>query len=169
MRRGLLFTGVALVIISIVIFLVGGFFVSKPLLSSISNLTSFREVVLGPGESLTVANVTENQVLMVIYNDSLGLPLMVNESAPGILRIEAANGMNVLVYSPSAGSGILKIINNYTTPLSVKYGFTISQVSSLIGLATAAIAIFAAIIVFVVGFILTILGAVLKPKARVSA
>ena len=53
--------------------------------------------------------------------------------------------MYAVAYTVLSGTGTLYLVNNYSTPITVKYGLVV-------------------LMAIILGVILTILGAVLKPK-----
>ena len=146
--------GVVLIIIAAV-----AFFAATYMLSSM--VSHMRTITLNPGDKVMVGTVSSGGLLIVVYTDSIGKPLETYTTVPGVLKSSTYSGMYVAAYTVLSGIGTLYLMNNYSTPITVKYGLLSSTAASLI---TSGLVVLMAIILGVIGIILVILGAILKPK-----
>ncbi|WP_243668399.1 hypothetical protein [Vulcanisaeta sp. JCM 16161] len=101
MRKGLLITGGALIVLGIVIFLIG-IYLSSGITSGVETLVTGarNETLVPPNSSITIAVPENGATIMIIYNDTLGKPLQVIASGPGQLETEGVEGQYVVVYVP---------------------------------------------------------------------
>ncbi len=155
----MLITGMVLLVIAIALFAIGFTGAAKVIGTPSS---SPKTISLSPGDEILIGSVEAGTALGMVYNDSLNKPLGVNYTSPGYLSTTQVDGLYVVTYAPLSGVGDLYLVNNYTTTVSVTY--RVISISASSGLITSGVMIFLSIVIGIVGLILTILGAVLKPR-----
>ena len=150
----MLIAGVVLIVIAAMAFFAAAYTLS-------GMVSHMRTITLGPGGRVMVGTVSSGGLLVVVYTDSIGKPLETYTTVLGILKSSTYSGMYAVAYTVLSGTGTLYLMNNYSTPITVKYGLVSSTIASLI---ISDLVVLMAIILGVIGIILVILGAVLKPK-----
>ncbi|WP_054842824.1 hypothetical protein [Vulcanisaeta distributa] len=163
MRKGLLITGGALIVLGIAIFFIG-IYLSSGITSGVEALVTGgvrNETLVPPNSSITIAVPENGAAIMIIYNDTLGKPLQVVTSGPGQLETENVEGQYVVVYVPETSPGTLSMVNNYSESVMVYYTYGTINVNTLMPFVLSSIV---SIGLVIAGVVLLILGAVLKSK-----
>ncbi|ABW01865.1 hypothetical protein [Caldivirga maquilingensis] len=153
MMRGLLITGIALIVAALVLFIVGAYAISR----SFKPLTT--TVTLNPGENETIGVATPGRALTMYYTDSINKPLRVYTNESGFMATTYRAGYYVVVFTILNGTSALYLINNYSAPVTVKYSIVNLALSSSI---VSGVLVIVSIVVGIIGVILIILGLVLR-------
>ncbi len=160
MRRNLLIIGGALLVLGIAIFFIG-IYLSSGITSRVTSLVTGarREVVVSPRSSIMI-NITKAGVaVMIIYNDTLGKPLQVVISTPGVLEVKGVDGQYVVAYMPKTIPATLSLVNNYSEDVTVYYAYGRISIGRA---APLALSVLISMGLAIVGIILLTLGAVLR-------
>ncbi len=149
--------GVVLIVLAVVMYVVGTYVVSRLVMPTMMTVT------LSPGGNVTVGTASPGEVLTVVYTDSINQPpLETFTSMPGVLKTMYTSGHYVVAYTVLSGTGTLYLVNNYSIPVTVKYSIVgVSITSSLL---IGGMLILFALVIGIIGVVLAILGAVLKPR-----
>lgn len=162
MRKKLVIAGAVALAIGLVLFLASPYMFNATL--SLDSLLPFKqEQSLSPGENFTVAEVPPGKLTTALYNDSAGLPLIIN-STGGEVSSENLNGTFAAeCYNTGSRSVALYLVNNLTTTTDIHYS---TLTTSLTGMIAALAAMLAGIFLAIGGSIAALVGLVLKPKSR---
>lgn len=139
-----------------------------PLLSSVNKTMLGSPSSLGIGESINISKtITKAPALVILlYNDSIGKPLSVI-GAPS--QSESVSGMYILSFVANTNSTLtIGLVNNYSSPVVVRYGYSEIPASSLSGATPFVFMLFIGGGVFIVGLIVAVIGALMKPRPRPS-
>lgn len=162
MRKKLVIAGAIALAIGLLLFLASPYMFNATL--SLDSLLPFKqEQSLSPGENFTVAEVPPGKLTTALYNDSAGLPLLIN-STGGEVSSENLNGTFAAeCYNTGSSSVALYLVNNLTTTIDIHYS---TLTTSLTGMIAALAAMLAGIFLAIGGSIAALVGLVLKPKSR---
>jgi len=171
MRKNILIIGLALLIIGVILVVVSFYYIPReviPLISSVNKTLLGEPVSLGPGDAIRI-NVTITRapsLIILIYNDSMDRPLSSINTAT---QSASVSGMYILSFITETNSTImLGLVNNYTTPTIVKYGYSVIPANSLEGATPFIFMLFIGGAIFIIGLIIAIIGALIKPRSRPS-
>ncbi|ACR41135.1 hypothetical protein [Saccharolobus islandicus] len=159
--KTVLIVGVIILIVGIALFFIGGYLTSSGLIKVINSISTATPTTLQPGTSQDLGVPTKLSILL--YNTSSGQVLKIlqeingtNQSVPQI----AEKGYIIALLSPKYDT---IMVNNLTTPISVKYVLSQELASSLVNVALyTGLGFFLAII----GVIVLLVGLVLFLRGR---
>ena len=155
MRRGLLVAGIALIAVAIAFFIIGAYITAK----TFKPLTE--SATLNPGANITIGIASPGKALTIYYSSSINKPLKVYSNESGFMITTYRDGYYVTVFTIQNGTSTLYLVNNYSTPIVIKYSIaTLTISSSIVG----GVLVLLSIVVGIVGVILIILGLILKPR-----
>ena len=97
----------------------------------------------------------------IYYSNFMGTPLKVYSNESGLMITTYRDGYYVIVLTMLNGTSTLYLVNNYSTPVMVKYSIVSLTLSSSI---IDGILVLVSIVIGIVGVILIVLGLVLKPS-----
>jgi len=160
MRKKLFYAGIAMIVVGVILFEVGPTIFKSNL--NLNELFPLNETAkLDPTENFTLGKALPGNAFVAIYNDSLGRPLSVKATG-GVLQSQRVNGTFAAeCINTGSSSATVYLINNQTTPVSVNYSsgdFSVTGMLYSIGL------VIGGALIAIVGFIVMILGLVLKAK-----
>ena len=171
MRKNILIIVLALLLVGIVLVAISFYYIPRelsPLISSVNKTLLGEPVPLKPGSAIKI-NVTITRapsLIMLIYNDSMNRPLSSINTAT---QSASVSGMYILSFIAETNSTImLGLVNNYTTPTIVKYGYSVIPANSLEGATPFIFMLFIGGAVFIIGLIIAIIGALIKPRSKQS-
>ncbi|WP_449462477.1 hypothetical protein PQ610_00220 [Tardisphaera miroshnichenkoae] len=162
MRKKVVIAGAIALVIGVVLFLTSPYMFNATL--SLDSLLPFKqEQSLNPGENFTITEVPPGKLTTALYNDSAGLPLLIN-STGGEISSEDLNGTFAAeCYNTGSSSVALYLVNNMTTATDIHYS---TLTTSLTGMIAAVAAMLAGIFLAIGGSIVALVGLVLKPRSR---
>ncbi|AOL16706.1 hypothetical protein BFU36_08315 [Sulfolobus sp. A20] len=156
-----LIAGAVILIIGIALFFIGGFTAASGLKGLQTDLSAASPITLEPNSSISLG--TPAKLTLLLYNTSLGKALKVlqnvngtNTSASQISEV----GYVAALLQPKYQA---YIVNNFTTPVAVKYAMSNAEISSLLnGAILTGLGFFFGII----GVIIIIVGIILYLRSR---
>ncbi len=150
--------GVVLIVVAIVIFVFGMYILARQVRLTVMTVT------LSPGEEIAVGVVSPGKVFTMSYMDSINKSLEFYVTAPPnapqryIIFQRYVYGLYVVTCSLIGnGTGTLYLVNNYTVPVTITYYI-------YHGLVSVGSFLLMSIVIGIIGVVLAILGAVLKPR-----
>ncbi|GGP21658.1 hypothetical protein GCM10007981_14360 [Thermocladium modestius] len=171
MRKNLLIAGLVILVIGVALVGIAFYYIPRtlgPLLNSVNKTMLGPPASLGVGGSINISEtITKAPALVILlYNDSIGKPLSVIGTPS---QSESVSGMYILSFVSDTNSTLtMGLVNNYSSPVVVRYGYSEIPASSLAGATPFILMLFIGGGVFIVGLIVAVIGALMKPRQRQS-